>query len=351
MSGLKESQLKWETVQLDGIFIRLSQFARYHREMGSLLNTQRRILIVDDDPDIIRLVEGALKWEGYQVECVRSGQEALARIKAQAPHLILLDVNMPGLNGLETLNTLRNAKEYVSVLFLSGNSSTEDKVRGLDAGADDYLVKPFDVQELNARVRCQLRIKDLQDQLRGANQKLKELSETDDLTGLYNMRALYPKLEHELERARRHGRSVCVMMMDMDYFKKVNDDHDHLFGSFVLSQVGQLVRENIRNIDFASRYGGDEFLVVLSEIDAKSAAALAERLRKKIEAVTFKNELHQTQVTASIGFAVAYPSLVPIDSRALVRQADQALYEAKDQGRNCVRSYNVDSIEQKRQRA
>src|SRR5690606_20888894 len=149
-------------------------------------------------------------------------------------HLVLLDVNMPDLNGLETLAFLRQNREYISTIFISGNSDDEDVIRGLDSGADDYITKPFDPAVMLARIRCQLRIKDLRDELRRANVRLQELVEIDDLTGLYNMRSLYQKVDHELGRAARFNRSVAAVMMDMDHFKSVNDEHDHLFGSYVL---------------------------------------------------------------------------------------------------------------------
>ncbi|PIS11191.1 MAG: diguanylate cyclase response regulator, partial [Bdellovibrio sp. CG10_big_fil_rev_8_21_14_0_10_47_8] len=225
----------------------------------------RRILVIDDDPDSLSIIAEALKWEGYQVHTADSGVAGIEQIQSWNPDLILLDVNMSGMNGLDTLKSVRLKEQYVSVLFISGNTSTEHVIEGLDSGGDDYISKPFEPLELLARVRTQLRIKDLNDQLRLANDQLKELVDTDDLTGLLNMRSVYQRIESELLRAKRFGRQVCVVMMDMDYFKTVNDGHDHLFGSFVLSEVGQLIRRCIRNIDLGARYGGDEFLMVLTE--------------------------------------------------------------------------------------
>ncbi|NJL24292.1 MAG: diguanylate cyclase [Calothrix sp. SM1_5_4] len=219
---------------------------------------------------------------------------------------------------------------------MSANSKTEDIVRGLDAGADDYVVKPFQVMELLARVRSQLRNKDINDSLKKANDRLKELIDIDDLTGLFNMRSLYKRLDFELERARRYNRQVCVIMMDLDHFKKVNDHNDHLFGSFVLGQVGRIIRENIRKVDFAARYGGDEFLVVLTEINLDGAKTFANRLRTRIAGTHFKNELYEIDLTASLGLAIANPNAADVDARALVRLADRALYEAKENGRNRV---------------
>jgi diguanylate cyclase (GGDEF)-like protein len=308
---------------------------------------ERRLLVVDDDADSLAIIAEALRWEGYQVQTEISGQGALAAIRVWDPDLILLDVNMPGMNGLDALKDLRHKEEkYVSVMFISGNTSTEAVIAGLDAGADDYIPKPFDPLELLARVRTQLRIKDLNDQLLKANEKLKELVDTDDLTGLFNMRSVYQRLESELERGRRFGRQVCVVMMDMDYFKSVNDGHDHLFGSFVLTEVGAIVRQNIRTIDLGARYGGDEFLMILTETNAEGAMKFCERLRRAIGTKLFKNGKDEIRLTCSIGFAITPSGDRQTDARGLVRTADHALYEAKRAGRNCVRSIEIQKIQE-----
>lgn len=302
-------------------------------------NNKRKILVVDDDDVNRSLVAKALEYEGYQVRQAESGTVGVTVMNEWQPHLVLLDMNMPGLNGLETLVKLRARDEYVSVIFVSANSRTEDVILGLDAGADDYICKPFEILELLARVRSQLRIKDLNDSLKRANERLKELVDIDDLTGLFNMRSLYKRLDFELDRARRYGRSVAVIMMDLDHFKRVNDQHDHLFGSFVLTQVGKMVRENIRKVDFAARYGGDEFLVVLTEITLEGATTFATRLRQRIEEATFANEYFSMTLTASLGLSIANPNKHEVDARAMVRYADRALYKAKENGRNRVEIY------------
>lgn len=312
---------------------------------GPMDNKKRKILIVDDD-DISRdLVGKSLEYEGYQVRQAESGVDGLTVLNDWQPNLILLDMNMPGLNGLETLARMRARDEYVSVLFVSANSKTEDVIRGLDAGADDYICKPFAVGELLARVRSQLRIKDLNDSLKKANDRLKELIDIDDLTGLFNMRSLYKRLDFELDRARRYNRSVCVLMMDLDHFKQVNDKHDHLFGSHVIKHVGRMIRDNIRKVDFAARYGGDEYLVVLTEISQEGAVTFANRLRTKIAETTFQNEFYSIQLTASLGLAITNPNLKDVDARALVRYADRALYQAKESGRNRVELFDFSTIE------
>jgi len=301
---------------------------------SKLENAQRRLLVVDDDPESQKILTKALGWEGYQVRTAQDGQSALHQIHGWNPHVVLLDVNMPGLNGLETLQVLRKSPDYISTIFVSAKSDTADVIRGLDAGADDYICKPFDAQELLSRIRCHLRIKDIRDELRRANGRLKELVDRDDLTGLYNMRSLYQKLDHEIDRAQRHSRQIGVIMMDMDKFKSVNDDHDHLFGSHVLAEVGRIIRENMRKVDFAARYGGDEFLIVLTEITVDGAFTFAERLRQLIGGVEFNQGGFRKVLTASLGLAVTGPGGSGLDARNLVREADRALYQAKEQGRN-----------------
>ncbi|MEI7973707.1 MAG: diguanylate cyclase [Bdellovibrio sp.] len=296
----------------------------------------RRILVVDDDRDSLEILSEALNWEGYEIRRSSSGESALHILAQWQPDLIVLDVNMPGLSGVDTLKRIKLAAPFVSVMFISGNTSTDDVITGLDAGADDYIPKPFDPLELLARVRTQLRIKDLNDQLRVANERLKELVETDDLTGLFNMRSLYQKLEQELQRARRKQSKVCVVMMDMDRFKAVNDGHDHLFGSFVLAEVGRLIRGVLRVADIGARYGGDEFLVVLTDATKEGARQFCERLRSLIESYEFVHGDDRIRLTCSLGFAITAPGDTTTDARSLVRTADVALYESKRSGRNRV---------------
>ena len=302
-------------------------------------NEKRKILTVDDDAESLKIIGKALQWEGYQIEAATSGREAIEKIDRWHPNLVLLDVNMPDLDGVETLELLRQSPDYVATIFVSGKSNTEDIVRGLDAGADDYICKPFNPVELLARIRCHLRIKDIRDELKQANSKLKELVDTDDLTGLFNMRSLYQKLDFELSRAARYDRVVSAIMMDMDHFKLVNDENDHLFGSYVLSQVGRMIRENIRKVDFGARYGGDEFLVILTETSTEGTRVFCDRLRGLVEAHTFKSDQHERKMTVSIGYAIADSDLKGVDAKTLVRYADRALYAAKESGRNCVVGY------------
>jgi two-component system cell cycle response regulator len=303
---------------------------------GGLQSANQLVLAVDDDLDNLRLVSKTLEHEGYRVEQATHAEAALEKIKSIRPDLILLDVNMPGISGIQALEKIRAREDYVPIIFVSGRSATADIIRGLDAGADDYICKPFEPLELLARVRAQLRIKDLTDRLREANSRLQELVDIDDLTGLFNMRSVYERLDSEIARAKRFKRAVGVIMMDMDNFKNVNDTNDHLFGSFVLSEVGKLIRENIRREDFAARYGGDEFLIVLSETTLEGAERFAERLRSVIESYTFSIRGSSMHLTASLGLVMFEPALNQLDARSIVRYADNALYEAKKAGKNSV---------------
>ena len=295
-----------------------------------------KILLVDDDTDNLRFIQRLLEAEDYQVKTAHSGQKGLDALDRYRPDLVLLDMNMPGMDGLKTVDLLKRKENTAAVVFVTANSKTSDVVEGLDAGALDYIVKPFSGLEFLARVRAQLRVKALQDELRAANKKLQGLVEIDDLTGLYNMRSIYEKLDQEIERACRHGQGLATIMLDMDNFKSVNDDHDHLFGSHVLTEMGSLIKQNIRNHDFAARYGGDEFLICLTQITSLGAEEFCERLRKIIESHLFKNHEDEIRLTASMGCTVIVNGKSLMDGRSLVRHADHGLYQSKEEGRNRV---------------
>ncbi len=305
----------------------------------------RRILVIDEDKDSLGVLLEPLKWEGYDSFGVSSIEDALKKISEWQPLIVLLDVK-DFLTGLSYIEQIRAVLPHGSCLMLSDDSSTEALIRALDAGADDYLVKPFVPLELLARVRTHLRIRDLQEELLHANELLKEMVDTDDLTGLSNMRSLYQKLDFEMQRARRFSRPLCVIMLDMDNFKNVNDGHDHLFGSFVISEVGKMIKSNTRNIDIPARYGGDEFLIVLTEVNFEGSVFFCERLRQSIEQRRFRSGNDSIDLTVSVGFAML-GSGDNISARELVRRADHALYEAKRKGRNRVMCYNPEMDKEK----
>ncbi len=299
---------------------------------------EHRVLIIDDDKDNRRMVAKLLTHEGCIVEQAQTGIEGVLLLSEFKPDFVILDINMEGLNGFQTLKIIRQREDYISVIFLTAINGTEDIIRGLESGALDYICKPFNPMELVARVKCQLKFKESQDELREANRKLLSLVDIDDLTGLYNMRSIYDRINNEIERGRRYKHSVAVIMMDMDDFKYVNDNHDHLFGSFVLGETGKLIKRTIRTVDFAARYGGDEFLICLSQTESEGAIKFAERLRKKIAEHEFVNGDDRMFLTASFGCCVIDSGKSILDAQTIVRIADSKLYKAKHVGKNRVES-------------
>lgn len=297
---------------------------------------EHKVLIIDDDKDNRRIVSRLLTHEGCIVEQAQNGSDGVQILSQFKPDLVILDINMEGLNGFQTLKIIRQREEFISVIFLTSKRDTDDVIRGLESGALDYICKPFNPLELIARVKCQLKFKESQDELRAANKKLLSLVDIDDLTGLYNMRTIYDRINNEIERARRYKHSVAVFMMDMDDFKHVNDNHDHLFGSFVLAQTGKLIKETIRTVDFAARYGGDEFLICLVQTEPQGAMRFADRLRKKISQHEYVNGDDRMFLSASFGGCIIESGKSIIDAQTMVRMADAKLYEAKATGKNRV---------------
>lgn len=310
----------------------------------------RRILVVDQDAQSLGVLLEPLRWEGYDTRGETSIRQALKVAREWTPHIVLIDTRINE-EAKRALELFKKKLPLTSILLISDDTTTEAIISGLDSGADDYIIKPFVPLELLARIRTHLRIRDLTQQLIFVNERLKELVDTDDLTGLFNMRSLYQKLEFEIERAKRFQRDVCVVMMDMDHFKSVNDGHDHLFGSYVISQVGKIIKQSTRNIDIPARYGGDEFLVVLTEVSYDGAMLFCERLRKFIEKTTFQSGTDSIKLTASLGFAITKPG-ESVSARELVRRADHALYHAKRTGRNKVCFFDhIDTEKDKKKKA
>jgi two-component system cell cycle response regulator len=295
----------------------------------------KKVLIVEDDGAILSLLEEALRQEKYEVKTSTSAVDAMALVKSFQPHIVLTDNDMPEKTGIEMLRELRQMQNYVTVIFISGRTDSQFVVAALKSGADDYIRKPFRMNELLARVEAALRANDAHRELLEANSKLQDMVDHDDLTGLFNMRSMYDKIDVEIKRAKRFGRYVSCIMLDMDKFKTVNDEHDHLFGSYVLKEVGQIIKMCLREVDFAARYGGDEFLIVLTETSKEGVNIFTERLRKAIQDRDFRMNQEHTRMTCSMGFSVG-GSGDDRDARELVRAADRALYKAKEEGRNRV---------------
>ncbi len=294
---------------------------------------ETNILLLDEDYSNLSVLAEPLRWEGYSLKTFTTLDSAIEDLDHWSPHLIISGYKMQNHSGAEIIAKLHEKVPFVGCLIVSSDSTTEALIKGLDSGADDYIVKPFVPLEFLARVRTHLRMRDLREQLLVANTRLKELADTDDLTGLFNMRSLYQRLDFEMERAKRFNRKICVIMMDLDDFKSVNDGHDHLFGSFLLAEIGKIIKKSTRNIDIPARYGGDEFLIVLSEVEPAGAHLFCERLRERIRKTTFVSGKDSIQLTVSIGYAVMVPG-ESISSKELVRRADHALYAAKRSGKN-----------------
>lgn len=294
---------------------------------------KKRILAVEDEQNVLSILTEALTQSGYDVRQATSAREGMELLKTFRPHLVLTDNDMPEITGIEMLRELRQQKNYVTVIFVSGRSDNQFVVDALKAGADDYIRKPFRINELLARIEVALRVNDLHRDLLEANMKLQDMVDHDDLTGLYNMRSMYDKIEVEIKRCKRFGRKMACVMVDMDHFKSVNDEHDHLFGSFVLKKMGELIKSLVRETDFAARYGGDEFLIVLTETTNEGVKIFCEKLRSLVEAFTFTDGKDSIRLTTSIGYSMGGDT-IPLDARSLVRTADQFLYKSKSAGRN-----------------
>lgn len=300
------------------------------------------ILVVDDSPDNLEVLATRLRFRGYQVDTASSGKEALEQVSQSPPDLVLLDVMMPDIDGYEVTRHIKSDPNlpFIPVILVTARDSTQDKVAGLDAGADDYLTKPLNFPELEARVRSMLRIKELQHELEEKNKELEQLSISDGLTGLYNHRHIQEVVHEEYERARRTGEPLSVVMLDFDHFKRVNDAYGHQVGDRVLQEMAEILRKTAREIDKLGRYGGEEFIAVLPETDAEDATTFAERVRERVARHPFAvGRAEPLQLTISAGTAT-YPYPGVYNPRTLVQRADQALYAAKRAGRNCVVRYS-----------
>jgi len=297
-----------------------------------------RILIVDDHEDNIELLRARLEARGYATVSAHDGQQALD-IATRAPHpdLILLDVMMPNIDGIEVARRLKGDESlpFMPIIMQTALDSTEHTVEGLDAGADDYITKPINFAVLEARVRTQLRLKGLVEEVQRQKEELERISRTDALTGLDNRRHLEERLEEQFEHAKRLHEHFAVVMCDLDKFKSVNDTYGHQAGDEVLRQCARILKGEAREIDRVGRYGGEEFMLVLPGAQPDSAVTFAERVRKAVEAHTFTFDGGTLRRTMSLGVA-GWPHSKLARSDDLVRAADDALYVAKETGRNRV---------------
>jgi two-component system cell cycle response regulator len=300
--------------------------------------TPATILIADDSLVIRAIVRGALEEEGYLVIEADDGSTAIGQCRECRPDVVLLDIEMPGLDGYQVLGQLKADAELrnIPVVFLTGRTSMEDIVAGLRGGAHDYLKKPFEPAELLARVGSAVHVKQLQDQLWERNVELNRMSRTDGLTGLYNRWHLEDELARQRSTARRHHDQLAVILFDIDHFKNVNDTYGHPAGDLVLCEFARRLGQELRAGDIAGRWGGEEFLLILPRTDLAGAVLVAERIRLATAATPTTAGGEDIKITVSGGCAVGQAE----EPSELIQIADDRLYEAKAAGRNRIVSGN-----------
>lgn len=296
-----------------------------------------KILVAEDDSVTRHLLKVSLERWHYEVVLAKDGTQAMEIVLGKdVPKLAILDWMMPGTDGVEVCRELRKRAEgsYVYTLLLTSKAEKDDLVSGLEAGADDYLVKPFDLLELQARLRSGERIIALQDQLIAAREAMREQATRDALTGAWNRRAILEMLEREFHRALRKHTPLVVLMLDLDHFKQVNDTLGHQAGDLVLHEVAQRMQLVLRPYDTLGRYGGEEFVMIVPGYEGPSAESLADRLRDCVGARPILTSAGPVTVTMSVGIASLNEDARP---ESLIQRADEALYRAKHSGRNCCK--------------
>lgn len=295
-----------------------------------------QVLVAEDNPVFQRMLRNLLgKWD-YEVILAANGVDAWEYLQAKdGPRLAILDWMMPGMDGVEVCRRVRavGKEPYIYVLLLTAKTESGDLVEGMEAGADDYVTKPFDAHELRVRLRAGRRILDLQEELVQAREALRRQATHDGLTGVWNRTAIMENLRRELARGSREMSPVAVLLADLDHFKQVNDGHGHMAGDEVLREAARRMQSGLRRYDSIGRYGGEEFLIVLPGCEGAGAAAQAERLRAGFDSRDFHFAGKALRVTCSLGVAWTEMADVAL-TEALIRCADEALYLAKHRGRN-----------------
>jgi diguanylate cyclase (GGDEF)-like protein len=281
------------------------------------------ILIVDDEVAVSQVFADILQRYGdYKIVVETDGHQVISRLQREKYELILLDIMLPGLNGLELLRQIKEQFDDVPVIMVTGYGSIELAVEAMQIGAADFVTKPVEASVLHIRVRKAL-----------DHARTKRLASTDGLTGLYNHRVFQERLEEEVERANRYHRPLSLLMVDVDHFKVHNDTHGHLWGDAILTELARLLKDSSRTSDIVARYGGEEFVLVLPETNQDQALNIANRLRETIASHRFLDTHPAKSLTVSIGVAMHQPAGC---KQTLIAAADGALYTAKRTGRNRV---------------
>jgi diguanylate cyclase (GGDEF)-like protein len=298
-----------------------------------------KVLIAEDDALLRQMLQGQLAASGYELVTAANGLEAWEMLQREHFRMLLVDWMMPGLDGPDLIRRIRGAgwTGYTYIILLTARSGRDDVVEGLNAGADDYVTKPFRHEELLARMGVGARILHLESRLSESLAREEALATRDSLTGLPNRRALYDRARAELSRAARENGSVGVILVDLDHFKRINDQFGHAAGDEALCRVGEVLQRARREYDFTGRWGGEEFLVILPGATLAQAGLVAERIRTAMETITLRQEgATPIALRASMGVASASPAARPLGLDELLLQADDALYRAKAGGRNRV---------------
>ena len=310
-------------------------------------NEEATILVVDDQPANLKTLLSFLKLQNFHVRIANSGERALLALSEEAADIILLDVMMPGMDGFETCRRIKENKESadIPIIFMTSLDSIDDKVTAFEAGGVDYIVKPFQQVEILARINTHITLRKKEQELEKAlgevtRQKklLEKLSRVDDLTTLFNRRHLNSVMEREFNRTKRHNGELSCLLLDLDFFKRVNDTYGHEFGDVVIHKSAIIIKNSIRSSDFPFRFGGEEFLILLPETDTAGAVQAAEKIRRNMENTTITDGEHSVSITVSAGVS-SFQQHKPEVRNDLISYADKALYVAKNSGRNQVRVY------------
>jgi diguanylate cyclase (GGDEF)-like protein len=295
------------------------------------------VLVAEDDRLMRQTVTKTLTDHGLRVEAVEDGQQALDRVRKGGISLVILDIIMPKLSGIECCRIIKSVAEerILPVLLLTSKTDIESRIEGLRIGADDYVGKPFDERELLARVDNLLRVKKAHDEMLESKKRLELLAIQDELTGVYNYRYMHTRLLEEFKRAQRYRYPLACAMIDIDHFKQFNDEYGHDLGDIVLREVAARIGRAVREIDVVARYGGEEFLLVLPNTHFAGALTVADRVWRSVghKPVVANDRKHK--VTVSVGVSL-YPSRDIKSKDQLLKSADEALYRAKNEGRDRI---------------